>query len=129
SLRGLSLAGTTLWAATVIRPTAQPWSAALAFVLIYALLYQLELILSIGRTASPTASLTADQARAGGAGVTFSAIVTALACAAVLCIFGKSPDAVRGIWMVAFSATALAKGIALHQVASKRLALRGMAQG
>src|SRR5205823_6131766 len=89
TLRGVSLAATGLWIATLLAH-GQPWGAAMWFTVLYAALYQIELVLSAKRGG--------EAAVEAGAGVSFSVIVTAALTAAVLWMFRSSAPAVRGIF-------------------------------
>jgi hypothetical protein len=109
-LRGLSLAGTTLWMGTILLPHSPPaYGPALPFTILYAVLYQLEVILStLHRKLDP------DEIESS-AGVLFSVIVTALLTIALLWLFHTAPDPVRGLIVVALSAGNLALDLTLRR--------------
>ncbi len=122
TLRGLSLAGTTLWTA-VLLPDAHPWGAVMLFTFLYAALYQIEVILS---------TLRRREIDEAAAGITFSVIVMAAATAATLWIFHPSPPPIRGAWVIGFSAIAFAASVAINRfrqdAASRALAYGYRAQ-
>jgi len=103
TLRGLSLASISLWTLAALGdPRFHPKGAPLYFCLLYAVLYQLELILSARRAAAQR-----------NAAPMFSVLVTALLTTAVLSIFHDASHAARGAWVLGIAAACAACGFAL----------------
>ena len=103
-LRRLSLAATTLWSGKLLW-TAQPWDITTWFSLLFAMLYQIELVLSAQR---------AERAMQPGAGIPFSVVVTAAITSAILWIFRHNSPTLRGEWMIMLAAATLAAGLLLR---------------
>ncbi len=98
TLRGLSLATTGSWIATLV---AHPepsfaWGSVMGFTLLYSALYHAEVIASALRRKN--------QSSIERGGVVFSLITTALASAAMVRIFGLDEPWVRGTWLLTFAA-------------------------
>ena len=114
TLRAVSLTGTGIWMAWMLA-AAPPWGAVTFFVIAYAALYQLEIVLSSLRTRDMAAR---------SAGAAFSVIVTAALTAALLWVLRHEPDAIRGMVVVALSAVTLALSRLLRRVAALSHAYR-----
>ena len=122
TLRGLSLATMSFWLLAVLNQPAFADSptAKLTFCLVYAALFQAELIFSAVRGAvvrvstepprpPPALGITPTAKR----GVTFSMLVTALLTLAVLWIVRDQSHAARGAWVMALSSACAALGFVL----------------
>jgi uncharacterized membrane protein len=125
ALRGLSLATTGLWVCYVLlelgpKLGADPKGAPLVFSLLYAGLYQLELILSSLRKREAPAEGLQEQ---NSPGVVFSIVATAAITAAVIVIFSASEPFVRGAWVLVFAGICGVLGWAL---AGRKQALAAM---
>jgi uncharacterized membrane protein len=117
TLRGLSLGTTSLWTAALIANSLGENSGAmLLFVLLFAALYQTELVFSTARARS----------KAILPGPVFSTLVTTALTIAVLYLFRNSPPPVRATWVLAFAAITVATGVIsklmLRSLAAERLA-------
>lgn len=126
TLRGLSLATTSLWLIAVFGEGA--FAAAvgtkLTFCLIFAAMFQAELILSAIRSSvlgmpsdsepqPPPLPASAAITPTAKRGVTFSVLVTALLTAALLVVLKDSSDVARGGWVLGLSAACAALGFLL----------------
>jgi hypothetical protein len=106
TLRGVSLAGNTIWFASLLATHPTDTALCTTFAILLAGLYQLELILSTRRASH-------DSPADATAGVTFSVLVTALLTGALLCIFHDALPATRGMWVCGIAAITLMLGTAL----------------
>jgi uncharacterized membrane protein len=133
TLRTLSLVTTGLWVAGAIDGAGMRYDAAgapLIFTLIFAGLYQLELILSAWRTSpGPGPAEPAGQAVQSPTipGLLFSAVVTAVLTAALLWIFADATALVRGGWVLGLAAAAALDGFMVPLLFGPRT--RGLAIG
>jgi uncharacterized membrane protein len=114
TLRGLSLASNVLWMAAVLLSGGAPaqTTAEMVFVLLSAVLYQLELIASAWRTCEAQEGTALQVA---GPGVVFSALVTAALTAALLAILHGAGGSVRGAWVLGIAVVVGSVGFALRR--------------
>jgi uncharacterized membrane protein len=105
TLRALSLATTGLWMAPAILTQLGTPGQMLAFTVLYAALFQLELIYSNWRMATADPS-TGGTAHANG-GLAFSTIVTAALAVAGLAILDDAGNTAQATWMLALAAGAM----------------------
>ncbi len=122
-LRGLSLIGTSFWMVSILfdRP-ANAFDATLIFMLVYAILYQAELIISGLRRNRASGDLKV--------GVNFSLVVTAALTIGLLYLLRDSSDFTRTVWVLALASTtgALAVGLSRAKATLKPLAMGFAAQ-
>jgi uncharacterized membrane protein len=119
TLRVMSLATLALWIANVIsvRP-ADGTVSVLVFSLLYAALFQAELILSAARPRRPgapaqpaeTLSLSMSLNSPAALAVTFSVAVTAVLTTAILFNLNAATDGARGAWVLVLAAACAALG-------------------
>lgn len=117
TLRGLSLVTTAFWSVVALAEVAReagvdPRGWPLGFVLLFAGLYQAEVILS--------AWLRRDATAKGRTGAAFSVVVTAFLAAGLVAIFHASADATRGAVVAAVAAGCAALGFACRGLALAR---------
>jgi hypothetical protein len=108
-LRGLSLATTGVWIATLLT-TVDPgfrWGAVMGFTLLYASLYHVELVCSALRRKK--------QSSIERAGVVFSLITTALLSTAMVRIFWLDEPWIRGTWLITFAAITTVLSVLLRR--------------
>lgn len=125
SLRWISLATTSLWVLAMLADRPHDATATLlAFALIYAALYQAELILSVVRPrgrrdevseqeSAPSLTLSTSITSPLAGGVIFSVTVTALLTTGLLILLRNAPDAAQGAWVIGLATAAAALGVAL----------------
>lgn len=119
SLRAVSLVTTSVWVASMIfGPRFEGDTTLLVFSLLYAALYQAELLLSAARARvakfdESAAALSTDLSLISptGLAVPFSFAVTALLTGAVLAILNEASDATRGAWVVGLAAVSATLGV------------------
>jgi uncharacterized membrane protein len=128
TLRGMSLATTSLWMLTLLaeRNPAHATGTLLSFSLLYAALFQAELLLSairpsqlVAETPPPEAhtaqSLSDDLQRAVTVPVVTSLLVTALLTCAVLATLHGFSEAARGAWVLGLGAVCGVVGFLLKR--------------
>ncbi len=110
-LRALSLASTSLWMAFLIaQPAAVASSATQVFLLIFAGLFQAEVIVSTAKRIKQPLDVNDAAAQPG---VIFSVLVTAGLTAGTFFLLRNETNTVRGIWTLVFAAITLAIAFAL----------------
>src|SRR5690242_14983260 len=110
-LRALSLASTSLWMAWLIaQPAAVASASSQVFLLIFAGLFQAEVIVSTARRFKQPLDIQDATAQPG---VIFSVLVTAALTAGTFFLLRNETNTVRGIWTLVFAAITLATAFAL----------------
>ncbi|MBC8108328.1 MAG: DUF2339 domain-containing protein [Anaerolineae bacterium] len=113
TLRGLSLATTSLWvAAKLLTPASAQDPLLLGAMLIFAALYHIEVITTAWRRA------VKNPAAEAASPITFSFFVTAALTLGVLWYFSDASRAVRGSWVIGIAAVTSAIGFALPRLRS-----------
>lgn len=124
-LRALSLASTSLWMAWLIaQPAAIASSSTQVFLLIFAALFQAEVIVSTAQRITKPLDIKDASAQPG---VIFSMLVTAALTAGTFLLLRNETNIVRGIWTLIFAAVALATAFALPR--KKFPSLKALALG
>ncbi|HEX8524701.1 MAG TPA: DUF2339 domain-containing protein, partial [Tepidisphaeraceae bacterium] len=113
TLRGLSLATTSLWVASIIgRSNSElAWTSTMWFTLLYGILFHVELLLSAGRT---TRGRTLHNA-----GVIFSMVTTAALSIAFVKLFNAADPRLRGTWLITFALIAALLSVLLRRTLHK----------
>ena len=123
-LRGLSLATTSLWMLAILTDTERyATGTLLTFCLLYAAMYQAELLISVlrphgGRAFDATAepvSLSSSPTSPTALAALFSVAVTALLTTALLVILTGVSDAARGTWVAGLAAVCAAAGFVVSR--------------
>ena len=138
TLRLMSLAMTALWAANVMSmcpPDGTP--TLLAFCLLYAGLFQAELVLSAARPRLPVAeapdaeaiSLSLSASSPTALAVTFGMAVTALLTTGVLFALRDAADGTRGAWVLGLAGVCAALGFVLGRGRAAGTPLRNLSLG
>jgi hypothetical protein len=137
TLRGVALATLCLWMAVPVvdieSVPGQPRGTVLAFLLLYAVLFHLELVLTSARgprpatTREPAFAVPVPLGARGGpppeqtaVGVTFSLLVTTALTVGLLVLLRHRPDWQRGAWTIGLAGCCLGLGVLLPRIARGR---------
>jgi uncharacterized membrane protein len=124
-LRALSLASTSFWMAWLIaQPSAVASPSTQIFLLIFAGLFQAEVIVSTAKRIKQPLDIKDAPAQPG---VIFSVLVTAALTAGTFFLLREQTNTVRGIWTLVFAAITLATAFALPR--NKFPSLKAIAAG
>jgi uncharacterized membrane protein len=138
TLRVMSLATTSLWVAGLVaNPRVDAAGALLTYSLLYATLYQAELILSAMRPrgagqpdeAAEPLSMSLSASSPSAVAVTFSVAVTALLTAAILSILHDAGHGARGAWVLGLAGVCAALGAVLSRNRSANYPVHNLAVG
>jgi uncharacterized membrane protein len=114
TLRGLSLATTSLWTLGVMFSAHRGEWATVPFMLGYAALYHAELIASASRNRQ--AGGAGGAGRRAAPGVSFALLVTAALSMGLLCFFRNDTNATRATWVFGTSLVSAALGFVLPRI-------------
>ena len=127
-LRGVSFAGTCLWTMGLLATHRfEPTDSPLWFSLLFAVLYQAELILPAMR--KKRLETSRHDSLDAKTGLQFSILVTAAVTLATLFLFRESSDGIRATWVLGFAGITAVLSLLLSRASAKSLAMEHLSIG